>query len=90
MPLQEDCHKPAGVPHHLVSARLVAWEAGQITPLAQVRESIGQAGEIETETAAILAAEGIEEADFSQVSDLGKHMKVNRVKHICVDLYLLV
>eukprot|EP00192_Tetraselmis_astigmatica_P002303 CAMPEP_0117691284 /NCGR_PEP_ID=MMETSP0804-20121206/25625_1 /TAXON_ID=1074897 /ORGANISM="Tetraselmis astigmatica, Strain CCMP880" /LENGTH=998 /DNA_ID=CAMNT_0005504481 /DNA_START=114 /DNA_END=3110 /DNA_ORIENTATION=- len=64
--LLEDCQKASGEAHLLVSARVVEWTASNLYPLAQVRESIGQAGEIETETAAVLAAEGIVETGFSQ------------------------
>uniref|UniRef100_A0A061SEE0 Dis3-like exonuclease 2 n=1 Tax=Tetraselmis sp. GSL018 TaxID=582737 RepID=A0A061SEE0_9CHLO len=64
--LLADCRKADGEPRRLVSARIAKWSAGSLQPLAQIRESIGQAGEIESETAAILAAEGIVEADFPQ------------------------
>ncbi|KAF5827102.1 hypothetical protein DUNSADRAFT_1322 [Dunaliella salina] len=49
----------------LISARVVAWGTTNDAPLVELRQSLGQAGEIETETAAILEIEGIRRGEFS-------------------------
>lgn len=48
----------------LVAARLDCWKAQHYQPLAVVRQSLGQAGEIETETAAIMFMYKIHGPDF--------------------------
>eukprot|EP00955_Chlamydomonas_euryale_P053197 355407-Chlamydomonas_euryale.AAC.4 len=50
---------PSSAPRTLVSARMSKWPAGSDAPLVELRASLGQAGELEPETAAILQAEGI-------------------------------
>jgi DIS3-like exonuclease 2 len=47
----------------LVSARVAAWEAQFPFPLAQVRSSLGQAGDLATETAALLSMEQVQDDD---------------------------
>eukprot|EP00200_Dunaliella_tertiolecta_P013933 CAMPEP_0202393696 /NCGR_PEP_ID=MMETSP1127-20130417/93044_1 /ASSEMBLY_ACC=CAM_ASM_000462 /TAXON_ID=3047 /ORGANISM="Dunaliella tertiolecta, Strain CCMP1320" /LENGTH=1176 /DNA_ID=CAMNT_0048996285 /DNA_START=55 /DNA_END=3585 /DNA_ORIENTATION=+ len=49
----------------LISARIVSWGVNNDAPLVELRQGLGQAGEIETETAAILEIEGIRRDDFS-------------------------
>ncbi|GAX84362.1 hypothetical protein CEUSTIGMA_g11784.t1 [Chlamydomonas eustigma] len=50
----------------LVSARVVEWFPGHELPTAELRASLGQAGEVESETAAILDMEGIRRGDFDE------------------------
>ncbi|KAK9829114.1 hypothetical protein WJX72_003965 [[Myrmecia] bisecta] len=50
----------------LVSGIMTGWDANQMFPSAEVRASLGQAGDIETETKAILAMESVSEADFTE------------------------
>ncbi|KAL4856961.1 DIS3-like exonuclease 2 [Chlorella vulgaris] len=47
----------------LVNARVTAWEAGYPFPLAQVRSSLGQAGDLASETAALLSMEQVVDDD---------------------------
>ncbi|GAB4816026.1 hypothetical protein N2152v2_003072 [Parachlorella kessleri] len=47
----------------LVSAHVVGWEPNHMFPLAQVRESLGQAGELASETKALLEAEQVKDDD---------------------------
>ncbi|KAL4419743.1 hypothetical protein ABPG75_006841, partial [Micractinium tetrahymenae] len=47
----------------LVSARVASWEACFPFPQAQVRASIGQAGDLATETAALLSMEQVKDDD---------------------------
>lgn len=47
-----------------VSARISGWECDSPHPTAMVRQSLGQAGEIESGTAVILEAEGIRSEPF--------------------------
>lgn len=42
-----------------MSARIASWPADCSRPIVELRHSLGQAGQIETETAAILEMEGI-------------------------------
>jgi exoribonuclease R len=50
----------------LVAARIDCWKAQHYQPLATVRQSLGQAGEIETETAAIMFMHNIHGPDFPE------------------------
>lgn len=43
----------------LMSARITSWPEGSAYPHVMLRKSLGQAGEIESETAAILEMETI-------------------------------
>ncbi|KAI3425159.1 hypothetical protein D9Q98_008930 [Chlorella vulgaris] len=47
----------------LVNARVTAWDAGYPFPLAQVRSSLGQAGDLASETAALLSMEQVVDDD---------------------------
>jgi hypothetical protein len=47
----------------LVSARVEGWEAAHAFPLATVREGLGQAGELASETAALLAMGQVHDDD---------------------------
>lgn len=49
----------------LMSARVSEWPADSPEPVVSLRGSLGQAGEIETETAAILEMEGVRHEPFS-------------------------
>jgi DIS3-like exonuclease 2 len=49
-----------------MSARISDWPSSSSHPIVQLRHSLGQAGEIESETAAILEMEGIRADDFSE------------------------
>jgi DIS3-like exonuclease 2 len=61
----------------LVSARMEAWQAGYPFPLAQVRSSLGQAGDLASETAALLAMEGVRDDDqFSP--EVGAYARVGQ------------
>ncbi|KAG2436972.1 hypothetical protein HXX76_006487 [Chlamydomonas incerta] len=48
----------------LMSARIAEWSSSHNQPAVTLRASLGQAGEIESETAALLEMEGIRSADF--------------------------
>ncbi|GLC40378.1 hypothetical protein PLESTM_001055900, partial [Pleodorina starrii] len=50
----------------LVSGLIREWPSHSTVPLAALRLSLGQAGEIESETAAILAAEAIRSGEFGR------------------------
>jgi len=49
----------------LMSARVVDWPVNSPSPVVELRASLGQAGEIESETAAILEMEGVRAEPFS-------------------------
>ncbi|KAG2422037.1 hypothetical protein HXX76_016317 [Chlamydomonas incerta] len=51
-------------PLTLMSARIAEWSSSHNQPAVTLRASLGQAGEIESETAALLEMEGIRSADF--------------------------
>ncbi|KAG2425885.1 hypothetical protein HYH02_014948 [Chlamydomonas schloesseri] len=48
----------------LMSARIAEWSSSHHQPAVTLRASLGQAGEIESETAALLEMEGIRSGDF--------------------------
>mmetsp|Transcript_30979 Transcript_30979/g.79024 ORF Transcript_30979/g.79024 Transcript_30979/m.79024 type:complete len:1166 (-) Transcript_30979:319-3816(-) len=48
----------------LMSARVTGWDTECGAPLVELRASLGQAGEIESETAAILELQGVRSDDF--------------------------
>eukprot|EP00198_Chlamydomonas_reinhardtii_P003968 XP_001693304.1 3'-5' exoribonuclease [Chlamydomonas reinhardtii] len=48
----------------LMSARIAEWSSSHTQPAVTLRASLGQAGEIESETAALLEMEGIRSGDF--------------------------
>ncbi|KAL6768182.1 RNB1 [Auxenochlorella protothecoides x Auxenochlorella symbiontica] len=52
-----------GTQHLLVSGRVLQWKDGMECPTAEVRGSLGQAGDLLSETAACLASEGITQGD---------------------------
>lgn len=47
-----------------MSARIAAWPADSPLPIAELRCSLGQSGELESETAAILEMEGVRSEEF--------------------------
>lgn len=63
--LQAEARDPTVVMKTLVSGIMTTWAAGSVYPLAEVRSALGQAGELEAETLALLEMEAVSSADFS-------------------------
>ncbi|KAG2422006.1 hypothetical protein HXX76_016332 [Chlamydomonas incerta] len=59
----------------LMSARIAEWSSSHNQPAVTLRASLGQAGEIESETAALLEMEGIRSADFEP--DVHAHLSID-------------
>ena len=65
----------------LVSGHLVSWEASAAFPLAQIRASLGQAGELATETQVGLL--GTTSAGLDYLSTTTLPDRLWRYAHIC-------
>ncbi|KAL0046957.1 hypothetical protein WJX82_002966 [Trebouxia sp. C0006] len=63
--LQAEARDPSVVMKTLVSGMMTTWAAGSTYPVAEVRSALGQAGELEAETLALLEMEAVSSADFS-------------------------
>ncbi|DBA78387.1 TPA: hypothetical protein ACH3X2_007892 [Trebouxia sp. C0005] len=63
--LQAEARDPSVVMRTLVSGIMTTWAASSVYPVAEVRCALGQAGELEAETLALLEMEAVSSADFS-------------------------